>query len=194
MTSKSHDILGPSGPRHAEVTPMFRVGDPQEVDEYFEGTNHVVAWHMSEVDRRVAPIAGWDRFPLSLDPRDSLAELHLPSDTRNASGVLGGVEAWPGEKRQLIEHLCSYVAKTKKEFGQIDLNVSADHIGVVQGAAGNRVFFAPPHRLSASQKDIDKWIDLTQKDLTEVLDGEPNLNELIAVFNERLIQDDVKEK
>lgn len=189
------NLLNSSDGAHTEVPAMFRIGGNLVVAEYFEHGEHRTDWALSEDDYLLAEIAGWDKFILGdMIGRDDneIASLVVPVITRNASSVLGGVEAWIDEKRTIINKLSSYASAVHKLYGGIDINASISRMGVVQGNNDSTIFFAPPHRISRNVEEINKWVSMTEKDIEKVLYNDPNMDLLLTYFRANLVRDGLR--
>jgi hypothetical protein len=165
---------------------MFRVGS-EATNEYLDHDSHILSWETTDTDKLVAPIAGWNKFPIRFE--DARGYLEVPSNTRNGSSILGGVEAWAGEKQDLVKYLCNYVDIVYKKFGNIDKHAGFDYLGVFVGeTAGDQFFIAPPHVFTDKQSDIREWVASTIDDLEVILASDPHQESLVELYKTKISQ------
>jgi hypothetical protein len=141
-----------------EVGSIFRVGNPSEIaDVTVDGTERHLVWFAGPHDIALAGIANWRQY-LRSDSRYSqhgLEVLRIPADTRPASSILSGVEAWEGEKSELLDWAASYVKNVGRIFpGSLDVGLSLS--GIARSKDGS-VFIVPPHKIKSDPESQNEW-------------------------------------
>jgi hypothetical protein len=142
-------------------------------------------WNPGPYDGMLALHAGWKDLRLTEQDRSYLL---VPEGTRNASSVLGGTEAYSGEKRDLLAFITDYTAQMLHRFGAVDISVNLNKLAVTRGE-DRRCFIVPAHDLSADPESIATWRALLVEDVREVVSLEQNpelIEDFMDVINDLL--------
>lgn len=167
------------------IETLFRVGSSNDSIDYYKGNERIYAWERNgDVD--FAEIAGWADMIDHLD--ETTGFIKVPKGTRNSTSVLSGMEAWVGEKEDVIRYIANYQAKVVEKFGRIDTSVGLDSVGVTKE---RHMFVVPPHHTALSKVEEVNWLDDIHTDLNQVLRTEPSRQQLVDKFISKLqeIQD-----
>jgi hypothetical protein len=178
--SNTHRFTAHNQPPHWEGSnPTVRVGDELRTYE-IQGDNgeRLLCWEPTPTDLEVSPIAGWDKLPHRISPVGG--QLVLPPSTRSAANVLSSMPAWATEKDETLAFMADYANEVYHKFGQIDISLSLDTVGVPRGRAES--FIVPPHTLDNDRSTKDLWLDGVVHDLSEVLANDARAEELINGF------------
>lgn len=181
MTSPLEGFPGSSPERTSALGPVFNVGMADVSRGYVRNGVRYFEYQTSPDDERLSVLAGWNDFERE-EVGEGVARLVLPSSMRSASSALGGIEAWPGEKQEIVDFVVSYAHGVHKELnGKSDVSLLLDTIGVNKG--NRTTIVVPPHRLSADVQEVREWLSALQDDLATVLGNDPARNELLGRFN-----------
>lgn len=164
---------------------LFGSGNPQTSFEIITpDKNRLFYWEKSIYDDKLASIAGWkDLVHASTDVNTNCLE--IPLNARRSSSVLGGVEAWAGEKSEVISFIGKYIVAVADTFKAVDTSLSLDTVSV---ARGNSLFFVtPPHYLTDASPAVDVWLQELHTDVAQVLERDPKQAELVHQLDEALV-------
>jgi hypothetical protein len=160
----------------------FRVGRDIVTEEIYKGGMRLFKWLPMETgqdaSKSLASLAGWDQFPHGTG-EDGIDFIELPAGTRNATSVLSGMEAWEGEKAEILEFVANYEREVLKEFNKFDLSVGFDTVGVTKE---RKMFIAPPNDLSDDPETMTEWVRGSVLDLNNILLADPNRMKLITLY------------
>jgi hypothetical protein len=180
-TSPLEGYPGSSPERVSALGPVFNVGLAEYSQGYVANGIRYFEYQTSPDDERLSALAGWGNFPQET-VHEGIARLVLPSSMRSASSALGGVEAWQGEKIEIVDFVVTYAQQVHKQLdGRVDSNLLLDTIGVDKG--NKTTVVVPPHKLSTSLIEVYDWLAAFQDDLTTVLGNDPAREELLGRFN-----------
>ncbi len=190
LEPRSHNF-DPSDPGDFHATgSVFHVGNPAEsLDVYRgpmgedDGYERVFVWQNSEMDQAMAEIAGWGT--LYTGEEEGYGYLSIPKGTRPARSVLGGMQAWSGEKIELLSFIRQYVKSTKETFEGVDVSLSLD---TVARTKNNDFFVVPPHDLAKEPEEMHDWLRGLIEDLEAVLANDERREILVAEFNKALLE------
>lgn len=158
------------------VSPLFRIGNPTESIETKEAGVRKLLWNANG-DEWLKDIAGWGDLPHGLS-EDGFMLIDVPEGTRNAGGILSGVEAWRGEKAEIIDFLLQYVdAVYAATDGMVDVGLGLDTVAVTK-TEGEK-FVAPPHHLLGDPDGVSAWRTRILNDAYSVLAGDQNREQLV---------------
>lgn len=168
----------------------FRVGNPELTQEYFKDGRKILQWVAGDLDESLADLAGWKNLPHAL-PRDEMGCLEIPAGTRSASSVLSGMEAWEGEKAEVLSFVAEYEKHVSEKFGGVDVGVNLDTVAVTKD---RKFFIVPPHIVSREESDKSVWFMNWVKDLEQVLATEPSRRDLIDDYFRKMMAVNTKGK
>jgi hypothetical protein len=164
------------------VSPLFRIGNPTESIETKEHGVRKLLWSANGSEW-LRDKAGWGSLEHGTN-RDGFMFINVPEGTRNAGGILGGVEGWPGEKAEIIDFLLDYIdAVFHATEGRVDTGLGLDTLAVTK--AEGQKFVAPPHHLVEQTSDIGAWRSRILNDTYDVLTGDQNREQLVHLMTER---------
>lgn len=173
MTSTPFQRNSPH-PRKRSARPLFGVGNPENTLDIATHEGRKVYWEPTPDDEKISGIAGWsDRVYQDNDGQYIL----LPKSARRASSVLGGMEAWEGEKFEVVNRLARYAVETWAEFGALDTHATLDTLTVDR--TQTVVVFLPPHELSNDVRSMDGWFESNIADLAKIVDSDPNKDSIV---------------
>jgi hypothetical protein len=178
MSSPNFPENGTLDQQRRAVDAVFSIGNPELSNEFVNGGVRTFRWLRSEDDLVVADLAGWRPFEVH-EPEKEFGLLKIPSGTRSAATLLGGLEAWEGEKVDVVRFIDEYQAKVKKLTGQIDIGVGFDTVAITKD---RQLFITPPHVLSSAESDMGLWIRGSLEDLSQILVDDPNISEIVEEF------------
>jgi hypothetical protein len=163
--------------------PVFHVGLEEYSTEYVSGEKRYFEWQLSSDDENLSKLAGWAAMPFDLVPGENAqyGRLEMPTSLRSASSALGGVEAFEGEKKDIIDFIVTYTHSVYDSFRAADTSLQLDTIGVSRG--NEEILVVPPHRLETNRETIVDWYLNMQADIETVLENEPNRDELLNTFH-----------
>jgi len=180
MTQAGHDQT-PEYRRPQGMEPVFRVGLPGLTREQVEGEHRYFYWQIMPGDDVVSSLAGWNVLPFETQAEGRIGRLELPFDLRSASSALGGMEAWQGEKDEILATMSRYARDLYGAHGLVDTNLQLDTYGVTRG--NEQILMVPPHNLASPDSEIaQRWYDGLLTDVDAVLEADPRKDELVAQF------------
>jgi hypothetical protein len=135
-----------------------------------------IYWEASEDDNLVRPYSGWDEL-VKVDETGN-EYLDVPTNARRASTILGGMEAWMGEKDEILSVITRYISRVAIDLKAVDVSLSLDTIGVERG--NYHMFAAPPHQLETDARVIQDWAENLYNDAEQVLALDPRKEELLG--------------
>ncbi len=165
------------------VNPQFRVGDRDLTREFFDDGNRFLIWERSPEGDALSDLAGWKHYNHSFGER--VCSLQLPLGTRNGASVLSGMEAWRGEKQDVLEHVVDYVKKSFTKLAAIDGNVSLYTTAITKEGD---TFFTPPHRPVRDKSDILDVCSRLEQEVDEILSGSEGAGGMLQDFSKKLNQ------
>lgn len=172
LPDRQHDPLPDEG------SSVFAIGNPHYSHEMSEDGLRTFRWTLGEDDESLAEIAGWESYRAE-EAEVGFGRLLVPIGSRSASTVLAGLEAWAGEKLNVVRYVAKYQNTIKKLGGVVDIGVAFDSVAVTKD---HNCFITPPHILSGSQTDADMWTQDAILDLQAILADEPNVGFLVQEF------------
>ncbi len=194
MTHKSGDptqkpdlpALPPDVLADEAIPGMFRLGDDTRNRETLADGIRVLSWRMRSDDVELAPVAGWDVFPLETE--GGIGRLQLPPGTRSAYSVLSGLEAWSGEKKAVVERVSRYMGDIHARFGIYDTGFSWNQVGVTPD---QHIFVAPPNTPVAvvQERQTAEWQDMAVDELGILLQSDTANIGLVELFTQSLQRD-----
>lgn len=163
------------------VSPQFRVGNPELTREVIDDSKRLLLWVRNPDDDQFAAIAGWQELPHIIG--EDVCTLEVPTGTRSGVSVLSGMEAWRGEKENVLDRVVAYAADSLRELSMIDGNLSLYTTAVTKK---QHIFFTPPHSPADTEADINQVFNRLTQEAAEILDGYDANNRLIGEFTEKL--------
>ena len=180
MTQARREQIPP--PRRPEdVGPVFRVGLPDLAREQVEGRHRFFYWQILPSDHVARDLAGWNELPYEEQADGRIGRLELPFDLRSASSALGGMEAWQGEKDEILATMSRYARELHSAHGLVDTNLQLDTMGVTRG--NEHILMVPPHNLASPESEIaQRWYADLIADVDAVLQADPRREEMVNQF------------
>lgn len=170
----------------AEVGSVFRIGDKNKTRDVIAvdptKSDHIyrfLIWEPGDNDEELARIAGWEDFIAGKIEGKWFVE--VPNGTRPARGILGGVQAWDGEKAEVIQFIVDYTKMVYEQFGAVDTSVSLD---TTARSNDGRFFITPPHNLVRDENEINIWSEGVRSDICEVTITDENRQALAVSFGQ----------
>jgi hypothetical protein len=163
--------------------PVFRIGQTDVSQEVMIDGERRFFWHVGERDNEFSKLAKWDVLDPA-DEGDGIASITIPEGTRSASSALGGVEAWSGEKDQILDFISGYARSVLREVHVVDGGLSLDTVGITRG--NERMFVVPPHSVIEEALEAATWYEGLRSDIEDVLTADPRKDELVAKFRENM--------
>lgn len=182
-----------SGDNHPERVPgPLGIGQPNLSYEITIGGKRLLGWHLGEYDKTLQDVAGWAPIFRDESPERGIAYIEVPEGTRSAASVLSGLEAWDGEKSDVLKFIADYHRKVRTEFGATDMSVGLGSVAVTkEGTQEERqMFIVPPHHLSDGETNAINWEESIIADVRLVLRDEPTRDQLLGEFIEGLMATD----
>jgi hypothetical protein len=160
------------------VPPMYKLRDDDRTIEVLLGEHRILTWEVNGSEGKVANISGWEELPHQL--YKDTGNLVLPVGTRNAKSVLSGMEAWEGQKAEVIDRGIDYLRDIKQQLGQVDFSFHWAAIGVTPDY---HIFIAPPN-LEATElsKRPEEWRRNLVKELGLLLQNDKKNKHLAESF------------
>ena len=155
---------------------LLALGAEQTSIDFHKESERLYRWKRNG-DIQFSKIADWENFLASID--DEFGYLKIPKGTRSATSVLSGLEAWSGEKREIIDYVVHYQQTVAEAFGGIDTTVEFDKVAVTKD---RKMFVVPPHHVADALGDQETWLLMASDDLNGILRTEPARIELIDVL------------
>jgi hypothetical protein len=163
------------------MEPGFRVGIPDLAREQMEGNRRYFYWQILPGDHVVSDLAGWKNLPYEEHADGRVGRLELPLGLRSASSALGGMEAWQGEKDEILAAMSSYARDLHERHGYVDTHLQLDTFGVTRG--NEQLLMVPPHNLASPESEIaQRWHEGLVADVEAVLEADPRKEELVSRF------------
>lgn len=160
---------------------VFSIGDRGvSYDVRERGERRLFLWMYNDEDFNLAKVAGWAEMLEGIE--DGVAYLNIPEGTRSARSILGGLEAWPGEKRHIIDFMADYKKKVQSEFELYDATLS---LKTIARTKDGRFFVTPPHDLILDTVRVEDHKTVLAQELDQVLLRDENHDELVAYFDAR---------
>lgn len=199
MLAKEHVTHTPNSPNHFSIDPgshfeevgsVFHIGDPTvSMDIQFkkdleQGPQRFYAWEMTPADEQLADMARWQEYVAGT--YGGFTYLDVPNGTRAARSILGGVEAWQGEKADIIQFIEDYEGDIYNRFNAVDASVSLDTVARTKDRKG--FFITPPHHLVGDREEAKAWLERLQQELDEVLLTDENRKHLVEQFSDMVKQ------
>jgi hypothetical protein len=169
---------GKQFPFSREAGEILRIGNPDLTQEKIEHGERVFHWLPDAHDMELADVAGWGEFVRDFQPGED-ASLVLPDGIRPAASALSGMEAWRGEKADILQGITNYQRAIYERLSAYDTAVSLDSTGVTQD---HTVLVTPPHMISSDRSEYERWVHVITDDLDDILTSDPNRSELVAGF------------
>lgn len=165
--------------------PVYRLGDGQRNSEIIVGGHRVLTWGLTGEEKRVAHIAGWDTLAFQVREEDKKGYIFVPAGTRNARSVLSGMEAYEGEKTDIVSAAVDYLRDVKSAFGHEDTGFSWTSVGITPR---HNIFIAPPFLPVSSVygDDIMRWKFDIAEELRILLQNDSANAQLIENFRAEL--------
>lgn len=163
------------------VSPQFRVGNPELTREFIHDSKRLLIWERNPDDDQFAAIAGWQELPHAIG--ESVCALEIPTGTRSGASVLSGMEAWRGEKENVLDSVVAYAADSLHGLSMIDGNLSLYTTAVTKN---QHIFFTPPHSPVDTRADINQVFDRLEQEASEILNGYDDSKRLIGKFTGKL--------
>jgi hypothetical protein len=172
-----HDLPTMDSLPEGAFMPNYQIGVPERtLDVVLDGgAKRRIYWQPALEDELLAGYAGWAHLRRGDETGNEY--LDVPVNARRASTILGGVEAFDGEKNEIVTGITRYIARVSKDLHAVDLSLSFDSIGVDRG--NNMMFAAPPHRLSNDPMQVSKWANNIYQDSALILEKDPRREELL---------------
>jgi hypothetical protein len=192
--SHSHNGFIPRFPPDPNRPPVqesvFRVGNPDFVEDVIESGKRVLRWQSSPEDWQLGDLAGWNSaFFRPGTEVEGHVHIEIPRNVSTAGSVLSGTEAWQGEKDDVIDFITGYQKKVRAQFNALDTSVTLDTVAVftvLEISKDRLMFIVPPHHLSRDSAEIKQWASKLVDDLDRILVKEPKRQELIERFHAAL--------
>lgn len=161
-----------------------RIGDPEKSADViskirdqnaeFEPGKRYYFFDMGPDDMKLAQIAGWEEYLAG----NGSQYLIVPKGTRSAQSILGGLEAWEGEKLNIVNFISGYTNVVKEQFGDhVDIGLS---LASVARTKNEKVFNLPPHKLTNNSTDIQRWSQNLLDDTDDILANDDQRPKLVS--------------
>lgn len=170
------------------VPPMYRLGSGEgDSEDIVVGNKRIFSWNLYGNESKLSTIAGWNRLNHILESKGR-GYLFLPEGTRNASSVLSGLEAYEGEKAEIVDAGIKYLKEAKKLYGGDDIQFSWKALAITPE---QEIFVAPPHSPTINSNDllVQNWRQSLEDELALLLEGDVANQQLIFNFHEALIKE-----
>lgn len=167
-------------PERNKVPSLFRIGNRELTEEVIAGGTRFLRW-MPNGHEALGALAGWGRLQRGHSDSAGFDFIIVPEGTRSSSTVLGGLEAWDGEKAETLDFISKYVRATIGRYGSVDTSVTLDTVAVTKD---RYTFATPPHTPETGTSARLNWLTKITNDLELVLVTDPNRDILIDSFRE----------
>jgi hypothetical protein len=164
---------------------VFHLGNPDVMEDVVTDNQRYLYWSIKHEDAAVAETAGWKEFRGDDEAKGLVGTLEVPMDTISAKSALAGMEAWMGEKDEILEAIGKYVNRIQHRFGSIDTSLNLESVAVTRG--NQKIFVLPPHNLVTYDSNVAaKWLNGFYSDLDGALTNEPRKEALLGVLQHNL--------
>jgi hypothetical protein len=134
-------------------------------------------WQATEDDAALAETAGWAKY--SKGESEGYSYLAVPTGTRGARSILAGMQAWAGEKDEIIDFIGDYVQAVNEDGETFDTSISLD---TVARTKDGEFFILPPHKKVHDEELAAGWAQALKTDIEAVLISDEQQSEVVEKF------------